>query len=402
MRTVTEQPNGAGRLSDPANGDAQSEGKGGGRRPAPPRLKLAQLQLTLVAAVSALVFAALVTSVLLVVTGVDPILAYGQMISYGQEPDAIVNMLNRATQYAIAALAAAIGFRMTLLNIGVEGQYRLAALTAAIVGGAVSLPPGLHQLVIILVAMAVGALWAGIAAVLKVTRGVSEVISTIMLNFIAFGIIDYLIQPGRAGTRQPGSNNLTTPEIAESGWVPGIPFPGSGATVFGLILLAVVAGGAYYVVVNRTRFGFDLRASGMSPTAAAASGVDAKRMIVVAMLISGGVAGLVGMPELLGHSHHYALDFPTGFGFIGIAIALLGRNHPVGIALAALLWAFLDESSQILEISDLPKELVIIMQATVVLSVVVAYEVVHRIGLRRQQRAVGAVTGEIEPARTGG
>lgn len=361
--------------------------------------RLAQLQLTLVAAVSALLFAALVTSVLLIATGVDPVEAYSQMISYGSEPDAIVNMLNRATVYALSALAAAIGFRMTLLNIGVEGQYRLAAFTAAVVGGAVSLPPGLHQLVIIVVAMAVGALWAGIAALLKVTRGVSEVISTIMLNFIAFGIIGFLLQPNMLAVRQAGSNNLTTAEIAGSGRVPGLPYPGSQAEIFGLIVLAILAGVVFSVVVNRTRFGFDLRASGMSPTAAAASGVDAKRMVVVAMLMSGAVAGLVGMPQLLGGSYHYALDFPIGFGFTGIAIALLGRNNPVGIAFAALLWAYLDESSQILDIADLPKELVIIMQATVVLSVVVAYEVVHRIGLRRQQRAVGAVTGEIEPAR---
>jgi general nucleoside transport system permease protein len=348
-----------------------------------------------------LLFAALVTSVLLVVTGVDPMEAFGQMISYGVEPDAVVNILNRATAYALAALAAAIGFRMTLLNIGVEGQYRLAALTAAIVGGAVSLPPGLHQLVMIVVAMAVGGLWAGIAAVLKVTRGISEVISTIMLNFIAFGIIGFLLQPDMLAVRLANSDNLTTKQIAPSGWIPGIPFPQTDAKVYGLILLAVVVGFAYYVVVNHTRFGFDLRASGMSPTAAAASGVDSKRMIVVAMLLSGGVAGLIGLPVLLGSSHHYALDFPEGFGFIGIAIALLGRNHPVGIVFAALLWAFLDESSQVLDIVGLPKELVIIMQATVLLSVVVAYEVVHRIGLRRQQRAVGAATGEILPAVAG-
>lgn len=374
------------------------------RKPAPPKTStlmqnqwLVQLGLTIVAALAALVFAALVTSLLLIATGVDPFQAYGQMYDYGQEPDAFVNMLNRATVYALSALAAAIGFRMTLLNIGVEGQYRLAAFVAAVVGGAISLPPGLHQAVIILVAMAVGALWAGIAAVLKVTRGVSEVISTIMLNFIAFGIIGFLLQPNMLAIQQQGSNNLTTREIAPSGWIPGLPWPGASAEIFGFIVPTIVLGIAFFLVVNYTRFGFDLRASGMSPTAAAASGVDAKRMVVVAMLLSGGVAGLVGIPQLLGGSHHYALDFPVGFGFTGIAIALLGRNNPLGIAFAALLWAYLDESSQILDILDLPKELVIIMQATVVLSVVVAYEVVHRYGLRWQQRYVGMQTRGPEP-----
>ncbi len=197
------------------------------------------------------------------------------------------------------------------------------------------------------------------AGVLKVRRGVSEVISTIMLNFVATGIIAYLLAPGRLAVTTQGSNNLGTKPIPPSGQVPGIALiPGTSVQVYGLIVLAVLVGVAFWFVVNRTRFGFDLRATGMSEDAAVASGVNVRRMVLASMVISGAVAGLVGMPQLLGASYTYSLDFPSGLGFTGIAIALLGRNNPIGIAIGALLWAFLDQSAQILNLQDIPVEIV--------------------------------------------
>jgi len=161
--------------------------------------------------------------------------------------------------------------------------------------------------------------------------------------------------------------------------------------------VAILIGIGYAVLVNRTRFGFDLRASGANPAAAVASGVSVKKMIITSMLISGGVAGLVGLPLLFGDLHHFSTDFPTGIGFTGIAIALLGRNHPIGIALAALLWSFLDRSAQILDLEGIPREIVTIMQGVSVLAVVVAYEVVNRIRRRSEQRQVGKELHTDEP-----
>jgi general nucleoside transport system permease protein len=245
------------------------------------------------------------------------------------------------------------------------------------------------------VAVVVGGLWAAIAAFLKVTRGVSEVISTIMLNFIASGVIAFLLNPSRLATKVAGSNNIGTKPISSSGRMPGISYPGSELKVYSFVLVAALAGFAFWFMVNRTRFGYDLRATGLSQSAAVASGVDAKRMVVVAMCMSGAIAGLVGMPQLLGGSYSYSLDFPTGIGFTGIGIALLGRNSPVGIAFASLLWAFLDQSSQILDFNDIPKEIVAITQAAVLLSVVVVYEIVNRVGKRIDQRHVAAQLGEV-------
>jgi simple sugar transport system permease protein len=158
--------------------------------------------------------------------------------------------------------------------------------------------------------------------------------------------------------------------------------------VYGLLPMAVVVGVVFWVVVNHTRFGFDLRVSGLSPTAAQASGVSARRMIVITMVASGAVAGLIGMPELLGASYEYSLNFPAGLGFTGITVALLGRNHPAGIALAALLFAFLDQTSDVLQEVDVPKEIVGVMQGVVVLTVVIVYELVRRWEIRLQQRTV--------------
>jgi simple sugar transport system permease protein len=363
------------------------------------RTKLNKLALNLVAAGVAAVFAAAITSLVLWIHGDSPSFVLSQMWDYGTQPASELTILNSATVYYLSAAAVAIGFRMNLFNIGVDGQYRLAAMLAAAFGGSVALPNGLRQVAIIVVAMLAGAAWAGLVAVLKVKRGVSEVISTIMLNFIATGFIAFLMRPSALGIRTPGRNDVTTKPIPKSGQVGGLDLiPNSGGKVYGLIVLAVAVGIAFHVVVNHTRFGFDLRAAGQSSSAAAASGVNVKRTIVITLLLSGATAGLVGMPALLGQSHSYSsITFQTGLGFTGIAIALLGRNNPVGIAFASLLWAFLDQSAQILDLNSIPKEIVQITQGVVVLCVVVAYELVRRLALVRQQRAVGRALAGTQP-----
>ena len=354
-----------------------------------------RVRTTLVPPALAILFAALLCAAALLISGASPLTALGAMIGQLGRGTTAVDTVNTAAIYYVVAIAVAIGFQMKLFNIGIEGQYRLAACAAAIVGGAVTLPPVLHALVIIVVGMLVGAMWAGIPALLKAYRGVSEVISTIMLNGVATGVIAFLIRPQAFGVLQ--GNNLTTAAIPESGRVPGLD-TGAG-TVFGLSLLAVAIGVGYWFLLNRTRFGFELRASGESPTAATAGGVNAKRMTIIALLLSGAIAGLAGLPEVLGRDYAYTLNSPQGYGFTGIAIALLGRNHPVGIAFGALLWSFLDKSAVALDNVGVPRDIVLIMQGSVVLSVIVAYEITRRYELAAEQRRVAA---ELRAARTPG
>jgi simple sugar transport system permease protein len=279
---------------------------------------------------------------------------------------------------------------MNLFNIGVDGQYRVASFAAAVVAGEAWLPGWLNTAAAILAAMLVGAAWAGIAGLLRVTRGVSEVISTIMLNAIATALVAFLLR--KAAVNDPGSNITATKEIPEGSRIPGFTlFPGSPNEVYGFVFIAIVVGVVYWLVINKTRFGFDLRATGLSETAAVASGIDVKKMILVSMLLSGAAAGLVGLPILFGEAFAYGSTFQSGLGFAGIAIALLGRNHPVGIALGALLFAFLDEQSNPLQIlQDVSPDIVKITQGVIVLTVVIAYEVVRRYGVRLEQRQVAA------------
>ncbi|MEV0603363.1 ABC transporter permease [Streptomyces sp. NPDC050315] len=344
-----------------------------------------KLTLGIAAPVLAIVAALVITSVIILATGKDPLHAYAVMVDFGSKSDSQVWIINKAVPYYLSALAVAIGFRMNLFNIGVDGQYRIAAFFAAVVGGALTLPGFLQIPIIIIVAMLVGSVWAGIAGVLKTTRGVSEVITTIMLNSIAAAVIGYFLQEGRLAVKD--GNLFHTPNIPASSHfftIPTQPDP-----LDGFLVVAAVVGVAYWFVLGRTRFGFDLRTVGRSESAAQAGGVSVKRMVITSMLLSGAAAGLIGMPTLLGVSYNYGTDFPVGIGFTGIAIALLGRNHPLGMAAGALLWGFLERTGTQLEFEDYEQEIVGVMQGVIVLCVVIAYEVVRRYGLRIQQRKVG-------------
>jgi general nucleoside transport system permease protein len=364
------------------------------------RLDPIRLLSRILAMVGALVVAAAISSVTLLISHHSPFDAFRLMYEYSLKPTSIVDILDKATPYYLAAIAVAIGFRMGLFNIGVDGQYRLAAMLSGALGGAVFLswlPGPLRMLLIVAAAMAVGALWASVAGLLKVTRGVSEVISTIMLNAIGGNIVAYLLTTDRLAVQPAGSNNVSTRLLPPDSWVPDLPLiPDAPRGVHGFVLVSVVVGIGYWYLLGRTRFGYDLRATGYNPSAAVASGVDAKRMVVTTMVLSGAIAGLVGLPQLLGETHAYTPEF-GGIGFTGIAIALLGRNNPVGIAFGAVLWGFLDISSQILDFAEIPREIVTIMQGTTVLAVVVAYELADRLAKRAQQRRVGAAVAEPPP-----
>lgn len=360
------------------------------------------IALALAAPTAALVFAVIASSIFLLIAGSNPINAYADMIEYGSQLEIQVDILNRATPLYISGVAAAIGFKMNLFNIGVEGQYRLAALFAAYIGALVTLPPIFHIGLMLIVAMAVGGAYSGIAGVLKVTRGVNEVISTIMLNAIAIsGLIAFLVKEWQEGgeIQIDSATRVGTEQIPESGIMPNINgwleiFTreiGKGKELTGFLLVAVGVGIVYHIVINRTRFGFDLRASGINPFAARSGGVNDKRMVLGAMILSGMAAGLVGMAEVakLGR---YNPNFVSGLGFAGIAVALLGRNHPGGIAVAAIVFAFLDISSGVLQITgSASREIVYIMQGIILLAAVISYEIVQRYRLREEAKQAGDV-----------
>ncbi len=354
-----------------------------------------QLALTVAAPFLAIVFALLVTTIILLAAG-DPVGAVWDTIFSVPGPRNMVNIINSGSVLYLSALAAAVGFRMNLFNIGVDGQYRIAAFVAAWVAGEAWLPGFLNIILAVFVAMCVGAMWAGIAGLLRVTRGVSEVISTIMLNAIATAVVAFLLRKVAVG----GSNNITTTPIPESSRLKGFDLiPNATNNIYTMALLAVLAGLFYWLLLGRTRFGFNLRATGQSESAAVAAGISVGRMTVYSMLISGAIAGLIGMPLLFGDSYSYGVTFQPGLGFAGIAVALLGRNHPIGIGFGALLFAFLNEQSNPLQIrAGVSDEIVNIIQGVIVLSVVIAYEVVRRVNTAAEQRKVAQQLAESRTA----
>ena len=345
----------------------------------------------LAAPAAAVVFSLVVSAIVLELSGHSAIDAFKSMWQYTDSTDSVVSTINRALPYYVSALAVAIGFKMNLFNIGVDGQYRMAA---------VNFTPVIQVSYIILVAVAVGAAWAAIAAILKVWRGVSEVLSTLMLNAIATGVLAYLLTNYLRAKNETGDLVTKTKLLPPSSFIPplnrffelfGFHLP-SNTQLNGFVVGAVLLGVGFYVLVWRTRFGFDLRATGANPAAARASGINPKTMILKTMLISGGLAGLVAIGPLLGDPqfHRYNEQFPATFGFTGIAVALVGRNHPVGIAFSALLFAYIERATQVLALQNIPQEISKIMQGSIILSAVIAYEIVRRVRVAAEVRDAAA------------
>jgi simple sugar transport system permease protein len=349
--------------------------------------RLRAVGFAVLAPVIAVAIAMLATSLVILATGsASSVSDFWSIILGKPENRILVNIVNQTTMIYLSAVAAALGFRMGLFNIGVEGQYTLASYVAATFAGAAFLPGALNVFATLVIAMAVGAAWAGIAGILRTTRGVSEVISTIMLNAIAAIIVGYLLD--RYGIH--GGNSVRTTALASSSHVRGwTPFTTQDGPVWGMLLLAVLVGVGFWVLLNKTRFGFDLRATGASHTAAVASGIQVNRMVLVSMLLSGGVAGLIWMPAYFGAAYTYGPTFQAGLGFTGIAVALLGRNQPLGMVFGALLFAFLTaQSNSLTLLTDISASVVQITQGVAVLAVVVAYELVRRYRIRLEQRLV--------------
>ena len=306
-----------------------------------------------------------ISAFILAVTGKNPVDAFTTIVETAGNTDKLVEMLDRATPLIFSATAVAIGFKMNLFNIGVEGQYLFAALISAQAGSSVNLPAPIHVLFILIVAVCAGAAWASIAAVLKAYKNIHEVISTIMLNFIGLAVIQWLFESFFREEIE-GNLNVKTKLLPNSGRMPTI-IDGRLSTVFFLALLVIVG---YYVLVYRSRFGFRLRASGENPDAARTVGISARTMVMLSMIISGGVAGLVAMKSLLSEAYAYGPNAtPIQLGFAGITVALLGRNHPVGIVLASLLFGALYQGGAELdfEFSTITREMVLLIQGLIIL-----------------------------------
>lgn len=288
-------------------------------------------------------------------------------------PDGIGYTLFLATPLIFTGLAVAVAFRAGLLNIGAEGQLYVAAFATAWTGIVLGFLPGVLLVPLCFIAAVLtGAVWGAIPGLLKARFGSHEVINTIMMNFIAVALVSYFTQ---YHYRTPGDPILQSAAISESAhiarlgqFVPGLPLriPLNVAFLFALAAAVLV-----YVFLWRTKWGYEMRATGSSPTAAEYGGISVRRQIVLAMAISGALAGMVGVNEVLGYRHRYYDGFSDNYGFTGIAVALLGRNHPAGVVVAALLFAILNRGGIPVDAftRGVTKDIVQILQATIILFV---------------------------------
>lgn len=269
-----------------------------------------------------------------------------------------------STPFIFASLAVALGFRAGLFNIGAEGQLFVGAIFSAFVGYSLQGIPAIIHIPLALLAGALGgAIWGFIPGFLKARTGGHEVINTIMMNFIAIRLSEWLLS---GPMQRPDSFNPISPTIAESAMLPRFFGP---PTRFHLGFF-VALGVAYlvYWLLFKTTWGFDLRTAGSSPRAARYAGMNTLVSIVAAMSISGALAGLAGANDVLGVNHNLALAFSAGTGFDAIALALLGKSHPVGVVLAALLFGFLRNGSTQMQISaGIPVDIIAILQAMILM-----------------------------------
>jgi ABC-type uncharacterized transport system permease subunit len=347
---------------------------------------LRELIFPLVAVAAAFV----IGGVVVLLIGDNPFTVYRLLIGSALSwPDGIGYTLFYATPLIFTGLAVAVAFRCGLLNIGAEGQLYVAAFATAWVGikfgGTVvdifgkptnyawmTLPPVILIPLLILTAILAGAFWGAIPGFLKARFGSHEVINTIMLNFVAVALVSYFTQ---YHYKAPGDPIMQTVPIGAGAhlprlgsFVPGLParIPVNIAFLFALVACALV-----YVFLWKTKWGYEIRATGANPAAAEYGGISTRKQIVLAMSVSGGLAGMVAVNEVLGYHYRYYDAFSDNYGFAGIAVALIGRNHPVGVLLAALLFAVLIRGGIFVDAFSVhvTKDIVLVLQGIAILLV---------------------------------
>jgi general nucleoside transport system permease protein len=316
---------------------------------------------------AALAGALAVSAAIIVLSGHNPVVAFGALLegAFGSR-DSLSEVAVKTCPLLLAGLAIAVSFQAGVWNIGVEGQLLMGALAMAAMGThTLPLPAALALPIDLSVAAVFGALWAGLAGQLKVRRNVNEVISTIMLNFIALGLISYLVQGPlmEAAGRYP-----QTDAVVSAVWMPRLT---TGYRVHYGLPLAVLIALALQVLLYRSVAGFEMRAAGLNATAARLAGIDVERRVLLALSLSGALAGVAGGIEVSAVTHRLYERFSPGWGFTAIAVGLLGRLSPTGVVVAAIFFGALDAGSNAMQrTAGVSSVLVSVIQGIVILALV--------------------------------
>ena len=307
-------------------------------------------------------------------------------------------VLSLAIPYYLSGLSIAIAFRAGVFNIGNEGQYFVGGLVGALAGIYLPMPAVLHIPVVVIAAMAGGALWALVPAVLKAVRGINEVITTIMFNNIGLALVNFLVNGPLSGMAKGVSLEPQTRKLlptAVFGKLNGF-FRSIGWKVPDYVYLdyslvvAIIMGVVIWFLLFRTRQGFEIRAVGTSVDVSRYAGIKVQRVQVSAFLLSGAMAGLIGLQEIFAIRGFYTYNIASGIGFDGIAISLIAQNHPVGVVFSSLLFAFLKQAGYGLQLSTkVPNSVTYAIQGLMILFIVATNAVVVRAVRSMRRKELG-------------
>ena len=330
------------------------------------------------------------------------IAGFREWISTGNSSDLIKSIypltesLTASTPYIIAGLALAIGFIAGLFNIGAEGQFLMGALFSVYVGYSINgLPAYIHLPLALLAGVAGGALWAFLPGLLKARVGAHEVVTTIMMNYVAYNLSDWLLN---GPMKAPGYSPLT-PSIANTAMLPRF-FPDPLRFNLGFFLALAIAVLVYWLLF-KTTLGFEIRAVGYNPNAAKYAGINIVSNTIIVMLISGGLAGLAGATQVLGVDHWVSENYSSGYGFNSIAVALLGNSHPLGVVFSAILFGILvSGATKMQSMADIPSSIISVIQGLVIIFVA-APGIIHSLyrirTSKKEEPPLSHETGQSEP-----
>jgi simple sugar transport system permease protein len=342
--------------------------------------RLASLLRAIALPVAAVALALLCGATLLTLTGFDGTALFRAMlVDSFADTRSVAETLLKAVPLILIGAGLCVAFRCGIWNIGAEGQFYAGAIAATLVGTTLhGLPPALHITLVILTGAAAGAAWAGIAGVLRVAFGASEIVTTIMLNYVALFLTSWLVT---GPMKDPNAAYPQSARIAREALMPRI-IPDTRLHIG--ILVALALAGALYVFLFRMGAGYRLRVVGTSPAAARYAGMNVGRNLILAICVSGAMAGLAGAFEVAGVTRRLYQSISPGYGFEGIAVALLAGNNPLGAIASGGLFAALRSGSELLQINDqVPQVLVQVIQGMVILLVVAFGVLSARLRLRR-------------------
>lgn len=315
----------------------------------------------------------LVGAVLLLLAGIDPVVAYGRLIDgvFGKTKFMVWSVVY-ACPLIFTGLSVAFSFRTGVFNIGAEGQFVIGTAAAVIVGILVDVPAVIHVPLCMLAAIAAGSLWGILVGYLKVKRGINEVLSMIMFNWIAFYLSNYIVNlPAiHRESSEVSKDILDSAKIVFPKEITSILGPSANYGIF----LAIIAAILIWFVINKTTLGFRLRAVGFNRNAAEYGGINANKAVMTAMAISGGLAGLGGAVQLMGMSFKVSqFAAQESFGFQGITVALIGSSNPIGCIFAGLFYGAMKYGGTKLSLVNAPAEIVNIIMGTVVLFIAISH-----------------------------